>query len=255
MQVGDLDAFMNSDSHLQVDQNAALNDVVLSHSDSKGKGKARGDSADGNTTTLDTAWLKARANSQPPLIFTPHPQDGAEVSALLSDPSFQPDLFPSEEDINNAEGADWNLQSNQDPTSNQFIYDTQLSPEDADLARRFNEVVLRAIPDHISSTNPISPNALIPDAETYLPHLGAGSSSASTASRVEKLGAQVPDLRPWLDMLDTYNDEVWGFKEIGTLIREVKKEIEQDASQGMIDGNEEGPALRRLRMILGQIGR
>jgi len=57
----------------------------------------------------------------------------------------------------------------------------------------------------------------------------------------------IADLKPWLDILDSYQDEVWG--DFLPLVQQARKELETaDAEDGIVDDK---PAVRRLQMLLG----
>ncbi|KAH8905495.1 hypothetical protein BR93DRAFT_939462 [Coniochaeta sp. PMI_546] len=55
----------------------------------------------------------------------------------------------------------------------------------------------------------------------------------------------------WEDVLTRYNDEVWG--DLGSLVKEARKEVEQLAQVQQDEPPPETPALRRLRAILGHL--
>jgi len=61
--------------------------------------------------------------------------------------------------------------------------------------------------------------------------------------------ACIADLKPWLDILDSYQDEVWG--EFLPLVQQAREELKTaDAKEGTLDDK---PAVRRLRMLLGHL--
>jgi len=63
--------------------------------------------------------------------------------------------------------------------------------------------------------------------------------------RDEVLGS-LPGARDWVCVQERYHDEVWGFLE--PVLEAARTEME-----GQERGSREGPAVRRLRMILGHM--
>lgn len=141
--------------------------------------------------------------------------DGAEVVALLSDPSFCVDNAPLDCD------SSAQVRSLRKPRS----------------PRRPEEVLHPNIVDNDLR--------LIPN-------------SRSTPAAFEKMAALMPhideysqdiDLRPWLDILSSYHDEVWG--DMLPLVQEARREL-KPKNTGVQDSIER-PALRRLQMLLGHL--
>ena len=141
--------------------------------------------------------------------------DGAEVVALLSDPSFCVDNVPLDCD-SSAE-----VRSLRQPRS---------------LGRP--EEVLH--PDVVDNDLRLIPK------------------SRSTPAAFEKMAALMPhideysqdiDLRPWLDILSSYHDEVWG--DMLPLVQEARRELKPTITA--VQDSIERPALRRLQMLLGHL--
>ena len=141
--------------------------------------------------------------------------DGAEVVALLSDPSFCVDNVLLDCD------STAQVRSLRQPCS----------------LRRPEEVVrsdivdnnLRLIPNLRSSP------AAFEEMAALMPHIDEYS--------------QDIDLRPWLDILSNYHDEVWG--DLLPLVQEARREL-KPKNTGVQDSTER-PALRRLQMLLGHL--
>lgn len=75
---------------------------------------------------------------------------------------------------------------------------------------------------------------------------------SGSALRDEVLG-QLPGAGDWIGVQERYHDEVWGFLE--PVLEAARVEIERGREGGGDgSGNGEGPAVRRLRMILGHMG-
>lgn len=92
----------------------------------------------------------------------------------------------------------------------------------------------------------LTSSSLVPDIDTFLSQgIASGDLKSGTALRDEVL-ARLPGAGDWVDVQERYHDEVWGFLE--PVLEAARTEMEQGESQ-------EGPAVRRLRMILGHMGR
>ncbi|KUM59472.1 hypothetical protein ACN42_g7659 [Penicillium freii] len=75
---------------------------------------------------------------------------------------------------------------------------------------------------------------------------GSGSTSTSTSLRDAVL-ANLPGAGDWIGVQERYHDEVWGF--LQPVLEEARAEIEEKGVEGLGPG-EDGPAVRRLKMIL-----
>lgn len=154
--------------------------------------------------------------------------DGAAVVSLLSGPDFSVD----------EDSADfWGFETENLATCD----DKNLEME-----------ALAAAPlDQVSAVNPLD---LLPDfrrpqnnaTTTRLASLTATTSDFPESYVYDKTQVQLHggDLQPWLDMLNKYQDEVWGY--MLPLVQEAREEAK--ASKERIP--EDQPATRRLRMLL-----
>lgn len=71
---------------------------------------------------------------------------------------------------------------------------------------------------------------------------------ADAMPRAEEEACTV-DLKPWLDILNSYQDEVWG--DLLPLVQQAREELSTaNDNEGTLDDK---PAVRRLRMILGHL--
>ena len=94
--------------------------------------------------------------------------------------------------------------------------------------------------------------SLVPDIDVFLSQgfgggIGEGglSTSASTSLRDAVL-TNLPGAEDWIGVQDRYHDEVWGF--LQPVLEDARAEIEEK-KEGLGPA-EDGPAVRRLRMIL-----
>ena len=183
---------MSLDEFLDVDNNLAPQDDTTFRVE-KGKAVARGTPGDKSSQPLPQHQLSRH-------------EDGAEVSRLLSDLSFQP--------------------------STTFEYDLE---EDYSIVLTVAE---KADADYFSSH--------------FDGHFLASQPLAQQleeASNASRLDASSAELLSFFEHVENYQDEVWGY--LKPIVAAAREEIKSstDASGRM----EEGPALRRLRMILHHI--
>lgn len=154
--------------------------------------------------------------------------DGAAVVALLSDPNFCMDEDPIGSSIFGME--------------NNFDVQPKIPEVDGQAATPCNQVSainpLDLLPDFKGSQNSFS--------TTQPTKLSAATSSLSESYIYDKsqLRLHHGDLQPWLDMLNKYQDEVWG--DMLFLVQEAREEAK--AATEYIP--EDQPATRRLRMLL-----
>lgn len=151
------------------------------------------------------------------------PADGAAVVALLSDPSFCIDDLPSSPSVSDDSG-----------------YGSHAN----------NDLAQSIIPK--ASSNPVEPLSTL----SLVPDLG----KHSTINCVEEAGGYLIskteqhdsdfDLQPWIDMLTTYHEEVWG--NLSPLVQDAVKEANV-IRDGDHDRRQECPAIRRLAMVVGHI--
>jgi len=145
--------------------------------------------------------------------------DGAAVVALLSEPGFTADDEPT--------GA---LGFARNQTNLQYL-DLQSARNEKSAEPRLG------LADHEFS---LIPNFALP---YYVPK------AMPDAMPLAEEQACIGDLKPWLDILDSYQDEVWG--EFLPLVQQAREEISTaNANEGTLNDK---PAVRRLRMLLGHL--
>lgn len=156
--------------------------------------------------------------------------DGAEVVALLSDPNFCVDQVPLDCD------------------SSAQVRSLHQSPN----LRRPEEVVH---PDIIDNGLRLIPNlgsapAAFEKMAASMPHMDECSQDIDLQPyKLQSSDLQSFDLQPWLDILSSYHEEVWG--DMLPLVQEPRGELnpKKTGVQDLI----ERPALRRLQMLLGHL--
>lgn len=178
-----------------------------------------------SNTIFDSAWLDSNASQESAATLLPEElfkeqqqqQDGSEVSALLSDPSFQPLYDYDTDDDDQIPG-----------------YKIQPIPRDP-LFHNTHERT--SIPKILDSA------ALVPDVEASNKSIVDAMSDEELKGVLRELG-----LLDWVDLDDRYQDEVWG--DLEPYAKAAKAEVEEKKVAG--DNNvADGPAVMRLRMVLG----
>lgn len=147
--------------------------------------------------------------------------DGAAVVALLSDPAFTVDEEPSSTLDSETDGAEGRYHK----------------------GLRTGE----RLAESIGVLHPSSPLDLVPDfgARWDLSHtLSATPTGIYESRHFLELGSR--ETQPWIDILGRYHDEVWA--EISPLVQEAREELE--AANEKQTCLQEGPAIRRLMMVL-----
>ncbi|CAD6594088.1 MAG: hypothetical protein ASARMPREDX12_008092 [Alectoria sarmentosa] len=154
--------------------------------------------------------------------FADHNNDGAAVVALLSDLAFAVDEEPSS------------------------ILD---SGSDRGERRNYERLETGKGPAERSDTlrPPISLD-LVPD---FGAPWNLGHASLVTEKGIQQRGhfleSRFGDIQPWIDILDRYHNEVWG-----DMLPEARKELK--AANESQTCHQDGPAIRRLRMVLQHLG-
>lgn len=78
--------------------------------------------------------------------------------------------------------------------------------------------------------------------------MGPTSTSTSTSTSLrDAVLANLPGAGDWIGVQERYHDEVWGF--LQPVLEDARAEIEEKGAEGLGAG-EDGPAVRRLKMIL-----
>ncbi|KAJ5085272.1 hypothetical protein N7532_010043 [Penicillium argentinense] len=172
-----------------------------------------------------SAWERATSNTSPTL----QDGDGEAVSTLLNNPTFDPS-FALDADIQTSDMAD-------EPAPL-----TRAELQTLDSFRR--DLV---IPDKHLDTPAVqlNPTSLIPDIDTFLQQ-DQHSTAGSAVSLRDHVLANLPGANEWVRVQERYHDEVWGF--LRPALEAAREEIEE-GEEGLGE-HEEGPAVRRLRMIL-----
>ncbi|KAJ5210006.1 hypothetical protein N7491_009817 [Penicillium cf. griseofulvum] len=190
------------------------------------KGKAR--AHDPTQHQLETVWQRQWHNETKKHT----PTDGAAVVSLLSDSNFDPNF--------------------EDPTT---VPDTEIDIAAMPIPlsageREALDSFRKGMGLEEKREGRLTGASLVPDIDVFLSQgLGEGSTvtggSTSTSLRDAVL-MNLPGAGDWVGVQERYHDEVWGF--LQPVLEEARVEIEKGREEGV--AGEDGPAVRRLKMIL-----
>ncbi|RMJ26533.1 hypothetical protein PHISP_02580 [Aspergillus sp. HF37] len=193
----------------------------------KGKGKATDTGLDPSTASpsaFDTAWQKSSLEAQQPQ----PPPDGAVVASLLSERTFDPEFPPSANE--SFEPVDTELSP------------MTLTPEEVRTIELFRRHM--PAPEPTAPSSKINHASLVPDIGSFLDSVPTGPGTDAAALRDDVL-TSLPGAEDWLAVEERYHDEVWGY--LRPTLEAAAKEMEESKDSR---GTEDGPAVRRLKMVL-----
>ncbi|PGG96235.1 hypothetical protein AJ79_09671 [Helicocarpus griseus UAMH5409] len=213
-------------------QNTTNNDTLLldpsyDTSSAKGKGKGKGRQTE-EADPFNTAWHNSTSTSistadtlhKPSHIhtYTPTPTDGQAVVSLLASPTFQPATFTPPDS----------------PHSELFELDESMLPSSTTTTTSSLSTTIPSFPPNQLS--------LIPDIDSILSAVQEGQHDWT----------QMPGVAEWLEVDQSYHDTVWGF--LKPYAEAAKKEVEERREEGVREEDvREGPAVKRLGMVLGHL--
>ncbi|KAL4916647.1 hypothetical protein BDW62DRAFT_185649 [Aspergillus aurantiobrunneus] len=197
---------------------------------SKGKDKIK-ESDTGSRLTGHLDGMTATA--------TLNPSDGDAVVSMLTDQTFDPGFPPS---------------ANEPP---EYLETELLPPRLTPAEIQMIESFRRQLPPE-SSTRPrhnpeqshqLSSFSLVPDIGSFLDTIPAPSaddpSTIHATSLRDTVLTSLPGAADWISVEEKYHDEVWGY--LKPTLEAAAKEIESSKDSSTA---EDGPAVRRLKMIL-----
>ncbi|KAL5044965.1 hypothetical protein BDW71DRAFT_94320 [Aspergillus fruticulosus] len=202
-----------------------LSEAIDPLDEGKGKGRAINSVPGSGLTTL----IYHDGITAPPTL---NPSDGDAVVSILTDQTFDPEFPPSaNEPLEYVETE---------------LSPLQLTPAEIQMIESFR----RQLPSDSSSTTDIQQKqqlnslSLVPDIGSFLGTIPASSATEATSLRDTVL-ASLPGAAEWISVEEKYQDEVWGY--LQPTLEAAAKEIESSKISGSA---EDGPAVRRLKMIL-----
>lgn len=222
----------------------------------KGKGKTKALDPD-EKDAFERAWLGTgtTSTSTAPEAAVAE-SDGAAVSSLLSDPSFQPMFSFDAEDMHDADEPNPFLAPPQtitststDPNANANV-DADVNP--LSLIPGLADLLASLPPLSTSNTNTTNPSGeVVPLTHSDIARLSTLLSSSDSELKEQN--------EPWLVLDRVYHDAVWG-NWIEPYVRAAKEEVDSriqsdENRDGAQDGGgvRDGPAVRRLGAILGHL--
>lgn len=161
-------------------------------------------------------------------------EDGAAVVALLAGPTFDIDEPPSNASDRETEDA--------------IYLHLHQSEEFQQLLARFKSIFPSAAAHQ--NPSPANPLNLLPDFSNADHCSKAPFTKSTDRTFGETERAITNSLEPWLDVLTSYKDHVWG--DLLPLVRDARQEVNGAVEKGA-QASYEGPAIRRLGMILNHI--
>lgn len=215
----------------------SLDDLQGSTGSWKGKARAH----DPVQLEYNTAWERAERVPVHAESTQDVPTDGAAVVSLLSDASFDPNFDPSTEEID------------LDPSTSP----PPLTASEIETLESFRRQMGSSETGVSGSSQPkpqqqLSGQSLIPDIDTFLQqndpaYTQQPTDPNSAMSLRDNVLANLPGAAEWVTVQERYHDEVWGY--LRPALEAAKAEMEENRGGGEGHG-EDGPAVRRLKMIL-----
>ena len=223
------------------------------------KGKQR--AQDPTQTQYETAWQRnpptsIQTTTQKPTTYNPEPTDGSAVLSLLSDPSFDPNMETDPATLPETH-----------PSLDRYAAPAPLSRGEIEAIESFRRGVGGVMREDVDrqqqrqnrmgegegGNGGISGSSLIPDIDTFLMENEYGSGvragSGSGSSLRDTIATYLPGAIDWMDVQERYVDDVWGYLE--PVLEAAREEIEDgDKREGTGHEDGDGPAVRRLKMIL-----
>lgn len=220
--------------HGTVHRDTSLSDLQGKTGNWKGKQRAH----DPMQVDYSSAWERADNLGAQAHTYEPQASDGAEVVSLLADTSFDPD-FGGTEDVD---------------------LDMAAAPPPLTAAEiKMLDSFRRQIGDSDSNSQNHQPGlsslSLVPDIDTFLQQNDLSVFSQSIDSRAasamtlrDSVLEYLPGAEDWVTVHERYHDEVWGY--LRPALEAAKAEIEEKGPDAQEGDENDGPAVRRLKMIL-----
>lgn len=186
-----------------------------------------------------SAWERADHPGSQTHTYEPQPSDGAAVISLLTDTSFDPD-FGGTEDL------DLDLAAAPPP----------LTAAEIKMLDSFRRQIGDSSDPYPSHQQPgLSNLSLVPDIDTFLQQNdpsafthSADTSAASNMTLRDSVLEYLPGAEDWVTVHERYHDDVWGY--LRPALEAAKAEIEERGLEIQEGDENDGPAVRRLKMIL-----
>lgn len=216
-------------------RDTSLSDLQGETGNWKGKQRAH----DPMQLDYTSAWERADHPGSQTHTYEPQPTDGAAVISLLTDTSFDPD-FGGTEDL------DLDLAAAPPP----------LTAAEIKMLDSFRRQIGDSSDPNTQYQQPgLSSLSLVPDIDTFLQQNdlsasthSADTSAASNTTLRDSVLEYLPGAEDWVTVHERYHDEVWGY--LRPALEAAKAEIEERGPETQEGDENDGPAVRRLKMIL-----
>lgn len=182
--------------------------------------------------------------------------DGAEVVMMLSDPSFQPGLATWDDEENEHYGGTHDglgfgldLDDNDPLDSEGFPHALVrgLSPAEMQILDSFR----KQQPEQHQQKKKITALSLVPDIDSFLSEHNTSTISTNDDALRNEVISNLIGAEEWLNVDERYGDEVWGY--LRPVVEAAAAEIKEKEVHK--DGDGDGPAVKRLKMILRHMAR
>lgn len=187
--------------------------------------------------------------------------DGKEVVNLLSDPEFQPGLSTWDDNDDNGmdtheSGFGFDDDFNDDPLDAEGFpihIAMGLSPAEMQIIDFFRRQQQTDSQSEVQQKK-ITPYSLVPDIDSFLTqHNSINNISDSNDALRNEVVANLIGAEEWLIVDERYNDDVWGY--LRPAVEAAAAEIQQQKEENPVREGEDGPAVKRLKMILRHMAR
>ncbi|KAL4938435.1 hypothetical protein BDV06DRAFT_200983 [Aspergillus oleicola] len=201
----------------------------------KGKGKVK---ASGSDPTESVSESISEPRTQTTNL---KPSDGNAVVSILTDQTFDPEFPPSANEPPEYQDTDLSqLSPHLTPNEIQMIesFRRQLPPASQNTKTEHNHPQLSSL-------------SLVPDIGSFLDHFHATPAADPNTEHATSLRDEVltslPGAAEWISVEEKYHDEVWGYLQptMEAAAREIEAKKESPGAS-----TEDGPAVRRLKMVL-----
>ncbi|KAL4798321.1 hypothetical protein BDV19DRAFT_357593 [Aspergillus venezuelensis] len=232
-----------AEDEFQTTYGGELSETISDIDEGPGKGKGKSSASNPVSRSTESASeSKSGLETQPPTL---NPSDGSGVVSILTDQTFDPEFPPGANEPEEYLETDF----------------SQLSPHLAPNEIQMIESFRRQLPPAPQSTRSehsgnsehpqLNSLSLVPDIGSFLDNFhatpAADPSTAHATSLRDELLTSLPGAAEWISVEEKYHDEVWGY--LQPTLEAAAREIEEKKDSPSTSV-EDGPAVRRLKMVL-----
>ncbi|PLB50753.1 hypothetical protein P170DRAFT_435929 [Aspergillus steynii IBT 23096] len=203
----------------------------------KGKTAAPDPDTDESPETLLSSTENLTIQSPTPVPL-PLATDGSAITNLLSSPSFDPEFPPQPHEPFSPVETDLSEPPAHNP----------LTAEEIQMIESFRRQMTPPAPQ----SHRLTPYSLVPDIDTILNSAAVWGPGADATALRDTVLDSLPGSAEWVSMDEKYHDEVWGY--LRPTLEAAREEMQERERKGGEGAGEDGPAVRRLKMILKHMG-